>query len=85
MLAEVIFCFSVILAKEISELPSSLPHSPFSWMRVWLPFSSRLLPSADEVLLLPCVTPRCYYREVKLMSKEMSHLVSRSIGFLLLP
>lgn len=80
-----IFCFSIILAKEISELPSSLPHSPRSWRSAWPPFSSRPLPSADELLLLPCVTLRQYYWKVKLMSKEMSRLVCRSIDCLLLP
>lgn len=70
------FCFSIILAKEISELPFSLPHFPYSWISVWLPFSSRLLPSADEVLLLLCVTLRCSYWKVKLMSKEMISLFS---------
>lgn len=87
------FCFGIILAAEISELPFPLPHFPCSSISVRLlqPLSSRALPSAvrsaDEVLLLPCVIWRCYshYLKVKLRSEEISGLIFRSSNCLLLP
>lgn len=75
-----------MLAKEISELPSPLPHIPCSWVSIWLlqPLSSRGLPSAHGVFLLPCVTSRCFYLKVKLLSKEISSLIFRRSGGLVI-